>query len=195
MPEPEFEAVEDSVLALTLRDMREDTLSAERLDVAMGRVRLGSNCLHRVSISATGGFNLDPHVSLHFMFGNSDGSRFGASLGGGSTLNVRRPVFDGATVTATEGYVRTSLYILVEAYLNRPNLPQDHSSFGLVVGTNLLRGAVLDDLVVGIAVGRLSGLGLVIGANSLAWQEPVAGTERLRESRRWRPFVGLDFPL
>ncbi len=194
-PEPELGAGADSVLELTLRDLRADTSSADRLDVAMGRVRLGPNSLNRVTISGVGGFPLDPQVSLHYMFGNSDGSRFGASIGPGFTLNVRRPVFEENSPTGTEGYLRSSLYIFGQVYINRPNLPRDRFSLGLAFGTNLLRGDPLDDLVIGMAVGRFAGLGVVVGANSLEWQVPVGNTGQLKDTRRWRPFVGLDFQL
>lgn len=194
-PEPELGAGADSVVELTLRDLRADTSSADRLDIAMGRVRLSPNSLNRVTISGADGFPLDPHVSLHYMFGNSDGSWFGASLGVGFTLNVRRPVFEDAAEIATEAYLRSSLYIFGQAYLDRPHLPRDPFSLGLAVGTNLLRGDPLDDLVIGIAVGRLGGLGAIVGANSLVWQELVAGTGQLRDARKWRGFVGLDFRL
>lgn len=194
-PDPELAAGADSVVALALRDFRAGPASAGRLDVAMGRVRLGPNSLNRVTISGVEGFPLDPHESLHYMFGNSDGSRFGASLGVGFTLQVHRPTFEDNTLIGREGYLRSSLYIFGQGYLNRPNLPRDNFSLGLAFGTNLLRGSPLDDLVIGLAVGRLAGLGVILGANSLEWQEPVGSTGQLKDTRRWRAFVGLDFRL
>ena len=194
-PEPELEAGENAALQLALRDVRADTSAAERLDVAMGRVRLGMNTLNRVTISGAHGFDLDPNVSLHYMFGNSDGSRFGASIGPGLTLNVRRPVFDGGTVTGTEGYLRSSLYMFAHVYIVRPNLPRDHFGLGVALGTNVMRGELLNDLVLGLSVGRVAGIGAVVGVNSVEWLEQAPGSDRLDATRRFRAFIGLDYRL
>lgn len=193
--EPELASGQDAALELSLRDMRADTSSVQRLDVAMGRVRLGPNTLNRVTISGLSGFPLDPHVSLHYMFGNSDGSRFGVSIGSGFTLNVHRPVIESGAVTGTEGYLRSSFYLFGQVYLDRPHLPRDRFSLGVAVGTNVVRGDPMNDLVVGLAIGRVAGLGAIVGANSLEWRELVPGTDRVRDTRRWRTFVGVDYRL
>lgn len=195
VPEAEPAEDRDSDLKLSFLDVRADTTSGGRLDVAMGRVELDANSLIRVSIAPIGGFPLDPHLSVHDMFGNSDGSRFGVSLGAGFTLNVRRPTFEDGTQTGTEAYLRSSLYLFGHAYLDRPHLPLDRFGLGVAAGTNLLRGSLLDDLVLGVSIGRLADLGLVVGANLLEWQEPIAGTTQIRSTRHWRPFIGLDFRL
>ena len=195
VPQPDLPQGEDAAVALTLRDVRADTTSGSPLYVAMGRVTLGPNSLNRVTIAPREGFALDPQISLHNMFGNSDGSRFGTSLGAGFTMNARRPQIDDGELTGTSGYLRSSLYVFGQVYVDQPHQPVDPYSLGLAFGTNLLRGDLLDDLVLGLSIGRLNGVGIIVGANSLDWPVMDVGTSRVRHTRRWCPFLGLDLEL
>lgn len=195
VPEPELEEGEDAAVALTLRDVRADTTSGDPLWVAMGRVRLGPNSLNRVTIAPHEGVSLDPHLSLHNMFANSAASAFGMSLGAGFTMNAGRPRFEDGEEIGTDSDLRSSLYLFGHVYLDRPHLPVDRFSLAVAFGTNLLGGDLLDDLVVGVSVGRFAGLGVIVGANSLEWPILEESTSQVRESRRWRAFVALDFGL
>lgn len=187
----------DTVLGITLEPLGGEDSS---LYVAMERFPLTQNTMNRLSVTATAACDLPKDRSIHFYFGNSTRSRFGVSLGGGFTFNAGQPVFNEAgDLVRLDSNERAAVYLLGHLYPIRslsPKLPWEPWGVGLTAGTNIFNGSILDDLIYGLSLGRLDGLGLVVGVNWTKWREKISlpdGAFHFKDTRKTRLFLGLDY--
>jgi hypothetical protein len=199
--DPESATGQDTIVDLVLKPINSPGLNT--LYIAVKRFDLAENTINRISIRPATGPALGKDRSVHFNFGNASASRFAVSLAGGATFNAHKSSFnDSGMVTGRTSVVRTSLYLFGHAYLIPPRLPWIKQSLGLALGTNILRGGLLDDIVVGLSYGRLIGdIGLIVGMNWMEDQRsaPIMdGTENatpIESYRKPRFFLGLDFAM
>lgn len=197
VPSSQAQVARDSALDLRFTSIARQGAS-EQLYVLLGRLPVAENTTNRLSVFAGPGKRLPADHSAHFHFGNVSASLFGASLAGGLTLDAARPEFSDTTRVAREGDVRPSLYLFGHFYLmKRPHLPWDSRSLGVAIGTNVIRGGILDDIVVALSVGRWHGIGLLAGVNWLVWDklDRTGARTIVKTGRRFRAFVGADFAL
>jgi len=171
--------------------------SSRRLYAGFLRLPLGLNTWNRISVFPGAGRRFPSDQWTVANMANASGSWLGLSLAMGVTFDART---FGERKDSTFGRIgqdaRANLYLL--AHLNafkRPVLPghngSSRRSYGIFIGTNVLTGAPLSEIVVGASADRLWGdLGIAAGGNLLASQ-----LEDMTDNRLLRFFVGLQFPL
>lgn len=184
-------AVSDTTVFISLDSIGTGTTSRRPLYIAFARLRLADETWNRVHIAGARGRRIQGGTTIVSNFGNAASSRFGVSLAGGFTYRARMRALRDTTLVPTGEYIRFTLYVFSHLYLVRPSLPWRGRSVALTAGTNLVRGEPLNDLVAGVAFGRLIGdMGLIVGANALP--------TKLRDgsdTRRLRAFFAFDFHL
>ena len=161
---------------------------------AFRRLQLRDNTWNRIALRGAAGRQLAADQWTTANFANASASRFGFSLAAGATFDARTEQFHGDTLALGGDPVRVNLYLLGHFYVARPELPARGRSFGIVAGTNLLDGSLLDEIVLGASVDRLGGLlgdlGIVAGTNIVQAQ---AGPYANRRVFKW--FAAVEFPL
>jgi hypothetical protein len=174
--------------------------STHSLWFGSARLEVGDNTDVQLSLSAAGKERLPGSLSrVYTTLNNAKPSLWELGLTIGSSFGPRIVGDDNTGQYVKEG-AQSNIY--ASSYLNilRPHLPRTHRSLGLVFGTNLTRGNIMDELLAGVGIGRLVGdAGLVVGA---VWQEVKisqmnveTGRSRTESKRVPRFFVGFDLRM
>lgn len=129
-------------------------------------------------------------------FVNAGGSIFEIGLAGGVTFDARvRTGTDTSGNAVIEGRTpRANIYLYGVMYpisSLRPLLPVRPGSLGLMLGTSLAPAGLLDDIVTGVAVGRLlGGMTVLVGVNWLKAQDGHG-----HDIRKAKVYVGAGFEI
>jgi hypothetical protein len=196
-------ATRDTTVGLHLRllgkttDTTGDTLA---LYVAMHRFSLSENTRNRISfrrVAPSVEFFGDSARGIHYSFGNHSGSPFGVSLGAAVTTWAATREYKDTALVSRGADLRQALYLFGQFYPFhglQPRLPwRSFPSLGLALGTNILPGGLLDDLVLGISFGRWKDLGLVVGLNCVKSQRLDGSVPK--STRDCGFLLGGDFAL
>jgi hypothetical protein len=139
--------------------------------------------------------------SVYTNIGNAPRStwEFGIAAGLAFGRRTEVPADGGDAVAGTRPGLQPNLYLT--GYVNlAPPRTQQRRSFGPVVGVNLARGGLFDELVTGVALGHVvEDVGLIVAGswnNVKYFQRDAAGkVTGYRERRRLVPLVALDLRL
>lgn len=190
-PEPQSHRLADDTLLLILHDLGRGTHDVP-LYLAFGRIPIGEDTWDRISVEPLEGRRFLKDRTIVTNFENAARSPFGVGLGAGFTFNARTRSLSSDTLKPAGQQTRVTMYLLGHWDIVRSRLPLHRMSFGLTVGTNLLQGDLLNDLVIGASLDRIVGdLGLTGGVNLLSSKRDASG----RDTRLLRGFVGVDFRL
>jgi hypothetical protein len=139
--------------------------------------------------------------SVYTNIGNAPRATLEFGVAAGLSFGERTAVLndDGNAVAGTRPGLQPNLYLTGYVNLVRPRT-QHRFSLGPVVGVNLARGGLFDELITGVALGHVvEDVGLVVGGswNSVKHlQRDDAGKATgFREQRRLVPIVALDLRL
>lgn len=154
----------------------------------------------RFSVAIVGG--IIPHAQTRDFVTDSFGRAVlvidTVSSGGTTTIDTSLAEIKRGTPTAANIYLVGNLHLL----LPRPEPVNYHflipfESLSLFVGTNLLRGNVLDEITFGVSMDRVlkTGTSLLAGGALLGSKAIDGVTGRVSQTRIWRGFVGVGFEL
>jgi hypothetical protein len=139
--------------------------------------------------------------SVYTNIGNAPRATWEFGVAAGFSFGERTEVLkdDGSGVAGTEPGLQPNLYVTGYVNLVRPRTQHRHS-LGPVVGVNLVRGGLFDELIAGLALGHaLDDVGLIVGGswnNVKHLEHDAAGAVTgYRERRRLAPIVALDLRL
>lgn len=195
---PAFDAgatVSDLDRQMNLRLVSDDPTSP--LWAGSARVEIGENTDVQLSLAANGKQRLPGTLSrLYTVINNAKASRWELGLGFATSFGPGATVTDGTTEKVSSS-TKTNIYLTTYVNLLAARLPRFRRSWGLVVGTNIANGALLDDLMTGVGVGRVLGdAGLITG---VIWEhrtkdeiDVVTKLNRQTEYRAPRFFLGFD---
>jgi hypothetical protein len=195
---PTFDAgatVADLDRQLNLRLVSDDPTSP--LWAGSARVEIGENTDVQLSLQANGRQRLPGTLSrLYTTINNAKASRWELGLGFATAFGAGATLLEGTTEKVSAS-TKTNIYLTTYVNLLAARLPRYRRSWGLVVGTNIANGALLDDLMTGFGVGRVLGdAGLITG---VVWEhrvrdevDAVTKLNRSTEYRAPRFFLGFD---
>jgi hypothetical protein len=133
--------------------------------------------------------------------GNARRATWEFGVAAGLSFGERTEVLsdEGSGVAGTRPGLQPNLYLTGYVNLVRPRTQHRHS-LGPVVGVNLARGGLFDELIAGVALGHVvEDVGLVVGGswtNVKHLEQDGAGVVTgYRERRRLTPIVALDLRL
>jgi hypothetical protein len=178
-----------------LRRIADDTTRS--LWFGSARLEIGENTDVQLGMQAVNGEALPGTLSrVTTTINNAKSGRmeFGISIGSSFGPKI---VSDDASGTNVQLGAQSNVYVTSYINLVRHHLPRIHRSFGLVFGTNIARGQILDEAITGIGFGRLLGdAGVVIGT---VWQQvhttmmdSVTLRQRTETKRTPRLYLGFD---
>lgn len=195
----ESPVVADSSISKELTQLSADTTVA-RMYTTQVRFGVSENTEAEFSVRpATAGMRFPGRVaSAYNNVGNASASLFELGVAIGTSIGPRTEVVkDDTLVTGTRAGIQPNVFLT--GYVNlirRPSLPWRPRSLGLVTGMNVARGDVFDDVLLGIAGGRLIyDAGLVVAADAQRVTEierSTAGTARGAERRKIALVVAVD---
>ncbi len=180
---------------MNLRLVSDDPTSP--LWAGSARVEIGENTDVQLSLAANGKQRLPGTLSrLYTTVNNAKASRWELGLGFATSLGPGATVMEG-NVEKVGASSKTNIYLTTYVNLLPARLPRFKRSWGVVVGTNIANGALLDDLMTGVGVGRVLGdVGFITG---VIWEhrvrdtvDPVTSITRAKEYRAPRFFLGFD---
>jgi hypothetical protein len=127
-------------------------------------------------------------LATNAFFSNSPDSPVTVSIALGMTFNTHdTSVSSGGSNQHVNGYAFAKYYFRNPRLSAGPGEPRYRTSWGAVVGTNVVHDA-LDELILGLSAGHLVGhMGFIAGINLI---RPSQGSDR---GRRARPFFGLEY--
>jgi hypothetical protein len=139
--------------------------------------------------------------SVYTNIGNAPRATWEFGVAAGLSFGERTEVLNdgGSAVVGTRPGLQPNLYLTGYVNLVRPRTRHRHS-LGPVVGVNLARGGLFDELIAGVALGHVvEDVGLIVGGSwnnerQLAHDSAGAVTG-YRERRRLTPIVALDLRL
>lgn len=180
---------------IKLRRIAEDT--SRSLWFGSARLEIGENTDVQFSLNAAGAEVLPGGLSrVTTTLNNAKSGRmeFGLSIGSSFGPGVKSDEGMGTTV---QYGAQSNVFVTSYVNLVRHHLPRVHRSFGFVVGTNIARGNILDEILSGVGFGRLLGdAGCVVGVvmrqvhtttTDAVTMRPMTETKRVP-----RLFVGFD---
>jgi hypothetical protein len=195
---PTFDAgatVGDLDRQMSLRMVSDDPRVA--LWAGSARVEIGENTDVQLSLGANGRQRLPGTLSrLYTTVNNAKATRWDLGLGIASSFGPGATTFDGVSEKVGSS-LKTNIYLTTYLNLLPARLPRFRRSWSIVGGTNIANGSLLDDLLTGVAVGRVVGdAGLMTG---VLWEtrkrdsvDPVTHANRSSEYRQPRFFIGFD---
>lgn len=161
------------------------------------RLEIGENTDVQFGLQAAGGESLPGGLTrITTTVNNAKSGRmeFGLTIGSSFGPSLRSDEAYGTTVNYG---AQSNVFVTSYVNLARHHLPRVHRSFGLVAGTNIARGNILDEALLGLGFGRLLGdAGVVLGVvyrqvhtsyTDATTQKPVTETRRVP-----RLFLGFD---
>lgn len=169
----------------------------DTLYVAQARFGLSEDTKAEFSLHSGPGREFPGNTrQVYTMVGNASPSLWevGIALGGSFGPEIPKIVDDSVEIGRQSGS-QPNIYLTTYLNLLRPSLPWHPVSLGLVAGTNIARGGLLDDILTGVAIGRIVGdAGFTVGADfrSVTY---VRANHHTFERRRPRLFVALDVRL
>jgi hypothetical protein len=215
----------DSEFVVALQDLGPGITDTRHLYFAFARIPITDDVWARLSVHSPTRRELRAHRTVLTNFVTTSRSRFAISLAGGVIINSRTRSFrtgaDGRasldTITLSSGTTtrlaerqvgaQTAANVYLVGHLRiigrRPRPLRYHvgpvafESVSTFVGTNLVRGTILDEVVGGFSFDRLGGGGasLLIGTARLATQVADSATRRVSQSWDLRMFLGVGFEL
>jgi hypothetical protein len=138
--------------------------------------------------------------SVYTNIGNAPRATWEFGVAAGLSFGERTEVLkdDGTAVVGTRPGLQPNLYLTGYVNLVRPRTQHRHS-LGPVVGVNLARGGLFDELIAGVALGHVvEDVGLVVGGswnNVKHLEHDDAGAVVYRERRKLVPIVAFDLRL
>jgi hypothetical protein len=213
----------DTSFSIELEDLGPDSPGGTHLFVARGKASITDDMWGRLNLYAPPRKRLPKVRSILTNFVTTSGSRFGLSVGAGyipdqRTDSVARdgdgnaltrvdPLTNDTTVvTRVSGSKRAvNMYVYghFQILRRRPNPlryelgPIHYGSLSLMTGTNLLRGKVLDEIVLGASLDRLWGSDFTINAGVVRLGAEAGDPRTLEISKEYvyRFFLGGGFQL
>ena len=161
------------------------------------RVEIGENTDVQLALAANGRQRLPGTLSrLYTTVNNAKATRWDLGLGIASAFGPGATTLESGTQHVASS-VKTNIYLTTYLNLLPARLPRFRRSWSLVGGTNITNGSLLDDLLTGVAVGRVVGdAGLMTG---VMWEsrkresvDPVTHANRSEDYRVPRFFIGFD---
>lgn len=201
-----FSAVEPAaapVPADSSKLMELSQLSAEpevaALYVAQERFGLAENTEVVLSLRAAPGSPGMPGNlrSIYANLGNAAPSLWEVGIAAGASFGQPTDVVTDTLVTGSRSGTQPNLYLAGYLNLIRPRLPWSRFSLGPAIGVNLVRGGFFDEVMVGVAAGRVMGdVGVIVGATgtNVTTLVPRSGSvpPQQRQRREVNFFAGMD---
>ena len=196
---PAFDAgatVMDLDRQMSLRLVSDDPRSP--LWAGSARVEIGENTDVQLALAANGRQRLPGTLTrLYTTLNNAKATRWDLGLGIATAFGSGSTTVDGSGTEHVSSSFKANVYLT--SYLNilPARLPRLRHSWSLVGGTNIANGALLDDLLTGVAVGRVVGdAGIMMG---VLWEsrkresvDPITHANRTQDYRQPRFFIGFD---
>jgi hypothetical protein len=191
----------DTSKPIELRQVAEHPDSGQ-MWVALDRYDLVEDTQVELSLHPDSGTKMPGTLrSVYTNIGNAPRATWEFGVAAGFSFGERTEVLkgDGSGVAGTEPGLQPNLYVTGYVNLVRPRTQHRHS-LGPVVGVNLVRGGLFDELIAGLALGHaLDDVGLIVGGswnNVKHLEHDAAGAVTgYRERRRLAPIVALDLRL
>lgn len=180
---------------MSLRLVSDDPASP--LWAGSARVEIGENTDVQLSLAAKDRQRLPGTLSrLYTTLNNSKASRWDLGIGFATAFGPGARTRT-ATTEVDQPSVKSNIYLTTYLNLLPARLPRFRRSWGLVGGTNITNGTLLDELLTGVAVGRVIGdAGLMSG---IMWEQRrtdvlnrTTGVTKTTQSRVPRFFIGID---
>lgn len=187
--------VADLDRAMNLRLVSDDP--ATPLWAGSARVEIGENTDVQLSLSAKDKQRLPGTLSrLYTTVNNAKASRWDLGIGFATAFGLGAK-HTTATTEVDEPAVKSNIYLTTYLNFLPARLPRFRRSWGLVGGTNITKGSLLDELLTGVAVGRVLGdAGIMTG---IMWEQRKrevldigSGVRKTTQSRVPRFFIGID---
>jgi hypothetical protein len=213
----------DTSFSIALEDLGPDSTGKTHLFVARGKASITDDMWGRLNLYAPAKKRLPKAQSILTNFVTTSGSRFGLSVGAGyihdeRTDSVARDgngkvitmvdalTNDTTVVTRVSGakqVVNMYVYGHFQILRRRPSPlryemgPIHYGSLSLMTGTNLLRGKVLDEIVLGASLDRLWGSDFTINVGVVRLGSEAGDPRTLEVSKEYvyRFFLGGGFQL
>ncbi len=181
-----------------LRRISEDTINT--LWMGSARLELGENTDVQLSLNAMGREQLSGALTrIYTTVNNAKSMRSELGITVGSSLGP--PIVqDESGGTTVKAGAQSNVYLSAYVNILRPHPPRQRKSVGIVAGTNITRGNLLDEILTGVGFGRLMGdAGAVVG---VIWQQintttinPEGGPSSTEQRRVPRLFLGFDLRI
>jgi hypothetical protein len=192
--------LKDTIKPIVLHQVAEHPDSGQ-MWVALDRYDLAEDSQVELSLHPDSDQSLPGTLrSVYTNIGNAPRSTWEFGVAAGLSFGERTEVLmdDGSKVVGSRPGLQPNLYLT--GYVNLlPPRTQHRHTVGPVVGVNLARGGLFDELITGLALGHaVQDVGVIVGGswkNVRDFEHDAAGAAVYRERRRLVPIVAFDLRL